>query len=215
MTSGEKWTRNLTSPSRSELTSKSSSDDIVNIKVPHCPADHIFIWPFHNQIIRSIMSLHKFNRWAERNFLRTYQSEKELRAISIDKDSLYVSTLFNPTFSRIKLRLVREAENVKEYIKMKQRHNFHSPAIGEWIWSKLFALWIHKRAISKRREDNEGCFEQIIIGSIKKRTLWWKQLCIYLIDWKFALILLKSSVNNERMTNVDTQSSLVISFLFR
>ena len=36
-----------------------------------------------------------------------------------------------------------------------------------------------------------------------------------LIDWKFALILLKSSVNNERMTNVDTQSSSVISLLFQ
>ena len=76
MTSGEKWTQNLTSPNRSELTSKSSSDDIVNVEISNCPADHIFIWPFHDKIISSIVSLHKFNRWEQRHFLRTDQWER-------------------------------------------------------------------------------------------------------------------------------------------
>ena len=147
MTSGEKWTQSLMSPSRSELTSKSSSDDIVNVEVSNYPADHIFIWPFHNQIIRSIMSLQKFNRWEQRNFLRTDQSEREkilhkntlliephlvkLRAIRIDKDSLYVSTLFNAMFPLVERRSVRECQWV-----------YQNEEKAQFPWSDLIIAFI-------------------------------------------------------------------------
>jgi hypothetical protein len=119
----------------------------------------------------------------------------KLRAIRINKDSLYVSTLFNAMFSLVERWSVRECVN--ECIKMKKRHNFH-----EVIWSSpsFLSFSSHRRVNlkqtlcfvntqkshtqAKRWGDDEGYFQQI--GSIKKKTFGWNQLCISLIGSEFA-----------------------------
>jgi hypothetical protein len=91
MISGVKWNRNLTSPNRSKLTSKSRSDDIVNVEISNRPADHIFMCPFHDKIICSMDENRSIEEREGILHKDTYLTEPHLvnlLTIRIDKDSL-------------------------------------------------------------------------------------------------------------------------------
>ena len=84
------YTKNQSS-NRSALTTKPSNDTFIHVEVLNCPADHIFICPFHDKIICSTDENGSIREREEKLHKDTYLTEPHLvnlRTIRIEKDSL-------------------------------------------------------------------------------------------------------------------------------